>query len=69
MLPWFLSAEGCLFAAVKEHYLDLAKAGGAALWLFLPTEAASNRLVRLLADYDYSYLRYYGKEGVQDIRL
>jgi hypothetical protein len=36
--------------AVKRLYLDTARAGGAALWLFSPTEEAANGLVRLLAD-------------------
>lgn len=54
--------------SVKKRYLDNAKTGGVALWLFSPTVEASNRFVRLLAEYDYSFLRYYGKEGVNDIR-
>jgi hypothetical protein len=53
--------------AVKRLYLDTARAGGAALWLFSPTEEAANRLVRLLADFDYILLRYYSPEGVVTI--
>ena len=53
----------------KERYLGTARQGGAALWLFAPTEVAASRLVRLLADHRYSYLRYYGEDGVVDIRL
>ena len=55
-------------ATAKEQYLNNPKKGGAALWLFSPTEETSNRFVQLLADFDYSYLRYYGREGVNDIR-
>ena len=53
--------------AIKRLYLDTARAGGAALWLFSPTEEAANRLVRLLADFDYILLRYYSPEGVGTI--
>jgi hypothetical protein len=52
----------------RERYLDNARAGGAALWLFAPSEERADRLVVLLADYDYLSLRYFGDEGVQDIR-
>jgi hypothetical protein len=33
-----------------------------------PTRDRANHLVALLADYSYSSLRYYGKDGVADIQ-
>jgi hypothetical protein len=55
--------------AAKKLYLDTARAGGAALWIFAPSAEAANRFARLLADYHYVLLRYYGDEGVVDIRV
>jgi hypothetical protein len=52
----------------KERYLDNARAGGSALWLYAPTEEEADRLVRLLTEYDYASLRYYGEDGVEVIR-
>ena len=50
-----------------ERYLANARAGGAALWLFAPAEDQADRLVRLLSDYDYLSVRYYGTGGVDEI--
>jgi hypothetical protein len=52
---------------VRQRVLDNARAGGAALWLVAPTRDRADHLVGLLADYDYSSLRYYGDEGVADV--
>jgi hypothetical protein len=52
----------------KQRLLDNAWTGGAALWLVAPTIDRAGHLVRLLADYDYSSLRYYGDHGVTDIQ-
>jgi hypothetical protein len=54
-------------AEVKQHFLVTARTGGAALWLFAPTRDRAGHLVELLADYDYSFLRYYGEGGVADV--
>ena len=54
--------------SVKALYLDTAKAGGSALWAHAPTEESVNHFMRLLADYDYILLRYYGPDGVVDFR-
>jgi hypothetical protein len=54
--------------AVKEHFLVNARTGGAALWLSAATRDRAGHLVGLLADYDYSFLRYYGEEGVADVQ-
>jgi hypothetical protein len=53
--------------SVKQRILDNARTGGAALWLVAPTRDRADHLVGLLADYDYSSLRYYGEEGVADV--
>jgi hypothetical protein len=53
---------------VKQRILDNARTGGAALWLVAPTRDRADHLVGLLADYDYSSLRYYGEEGVADVQ-
>jgi hypothetical protein len=52
----------------RQRFLDNARAGGAALWLVAPTRARADQLVVLLADYGYSSLRYYGEDGVVDLR-
>jgi hypothetical protein len=54
--------------SVKQHFLDTARTGGAALWLVAPTRDRADHLVGLLADYGYSFLRYYGDEGVADVQ-
>jgi len=41
-------------------------AGGSTLWLFAPTEARANHLIRLLADYHYSHARYFADDGIHD---
>jgi hypothetical protein len=53
--------------SVRQRVLDNARTGGAALWLVAPTRDRADALVGLLADYDYSSLRYYGEEGVADV--
>jgi hypothetical protein len=55
-------------ASVKQRFVDTARTGGAALWLVAPTSDRADHLVGLLADYDYSFLRYYGDEGVADVQ-
>jgi len=52
----------------KQRFLDNARTGGAALWLVAPTRDRADHLVQLLADYDYSSLRYYGDHGVTDVQ-
>jgi hypothetical protein len=54
--------------SVKQHFLVNARTGGAALWLFAPTRDRADHMVELLADYDYSFLRYYGEDGVADVQ-
>jgi hypothetical protein len=54
--------------AAKQRFLENAWTGGAALWLVARTRDRADHLVRLLADYDYSSLRYYGDHGVTDVQ-
>ncbi|HZD01447.1 MAG TPA: hypothetical protein VFA46_15010 [Actinomycetes bacterium] len=51
----------------RDRYLGNARAGGCALWIFAPTKDRADRLVRLLADYHYVSLRYYGDDDVKDV--
>ena len=51
----------------KRRFLHNAWAGGAALWLVARTRDRADHLVQLLADYDYSSLRYYGDHGVTEV--
>jgi hypothetical protein len=55
-------------AGTKQQFLDNARTGGSALWLVAPTKDRADQLVGLLADYSYSFLRYYGQEGVSDLQ-
>jgi hypothetical protein len=52
----------------SKRFLDNAHTGGSALWLVAPTKDRADQLVGLLADYSYSFLRYYGQEGVSDLQ-
>jgi hypothetical protein len=52
----------------KQRFLENARTGGAALWLVAPTRDRADHLVGLLADYGYSSVRYYGKDGVADVQ-
>ena len=52
----------------KQRFLDNAWTGGAALWVVAPTRDRADHLVQLLADYGYSFLRYYGDDGVADVQ-
>jgi hypothetical protein len=54
--------------SVKQRFLATARSGGATLWLVAPTRDHADYLVGLLADYGYSFLRYYGDDGVADVQ-
>ena len=53
----------------RKAYFDNARAGGAALWLYAPTEKDAEKLMHVLADYDYFSLRYFDEEGISDVAL
>jgi hypothetical protein len=54
--------------AAKQRLLDNARAGGAVVWLYAPTEEHAERLLRLLADYNYVSVRYFGDDSDEVIR-
>lgn len=51
----------------RRRYFANAQAGGAALWLYAPTRHDANRLLRLLADHQVSYVRHDSNEGVREL--
>jgi len=53
----------------EERWLDNARAGGSLLLVYAPTSERANRMVGLLADYQYASLDYFGEDGVDVIEL
>jgi hypothetical protein len=51
----------------EQRWLDNARAGGSLLFLYAPTKEGAKRMVRLLADYQYGSLDYFGEHGVEVI--
>ena len=51
----------------EKRWLGNARAGGSLLFLYAPTRERANRMVRLLADYQYGSLDYFGEHGVEVI--
>jgi hypothetical protein len=51
----------------ERRWLDNARAGGSLLLVFAPTKERAKRMVRLLADYQYGSLDYFGEHGVEVI--
>jgi hypothetical protein len=59
-------------AAVVDHreqkrWLGNASAGGSLLFVYAPTKERVNRMVGLLADYQYGSLDYFSEHGVEVI--
>jgi hypothetical protein len=52
---------------VRERWLANARAGGSQLWVHAPTKDRADRLVVLLADYQYLSLHYFGEDGVEAV--
>ena len=52
---------------VRERWLANARAGGSQLWVHAPTKDRADRLVGLLADYQYLSLQYFGEDGVETV--
>jgi hypothetical protein len=48
----------------EERWLSNARAGGSLLFLYAPSKDHADRLVRLLADYQYGSLDYFGERSV-----
>ena len=51
----------------EQRWLDNARAGGSLLFVYAPTRERANRMVGLLADYQYGSLDYFGEHGVEVI--
>src|SRR4029450_13129948 len=51
----------------ERRWLGNARAGGSLLFLYAPTKERAKRMVRLLADYHYGSLDYFGEHGVEVI--
>ena len=62
---WLAKVANTLTAdhEASRRYFANAQGGGAALWLYAPTRHDANRLLRLLADYDVSYVRHDSNDG------
>jgi hypothetical protein len=52
--------------AIKLYY-GYARAGSAALWVYVPDDDDANRAVRHLADHHVLHLRHYGHSSQEDI--
>ena len=51
----------------EERWLGNARAGGCLLFIYAPTRERASWMVRLLADYQYGSLDYFGDHGVEVI--
>jgi hypothetical protein len=51
----------------QERWLGNARAGGSLLFTYAPTKERANRLIGLLAEYQYGSLDYFGEHGVEVI--
>jgi hypothetical protein len=51
----------------EKRWLGNARAGGSLLFVFAPTRERANRMVGLLANYQYGSLDYFGELGVEVI--
>ena len=54
---------------VLNLLLDYAHAGRAFLWVHTPGREDANRAIRGLSTHDVLYFRYYGADGVEEIRM
>jgi hypothetical protein len=51
----------------RRRYSANAQAGGAALWLYAPTQHDANRLLRILTDYHVASVRHDSNDGVREM--
>jgi hypothetical protein len=49
----------------EKRWLGNAREGGSLLFLYAPAKEPANRMVRLLANYQYGSLDYFGEHGVE----
>ena len=54
---------------VLDLLIDYARAGRAFLWVRAPEREDANRAIRSLSTHDVLYFRYYGNDGVEEIRM
>ena len=54
---------------VLDLLIDYARAGRAFLWVRAPERDDANRAIRALSTHDALYFRYYGNDGVEEIRM
>jgi hypothetical protein len=52
----------------ERRWLGNARAGGSLLFAYAPARERANRMVGLLADYQYGSLDYFGEHGVEVIQ-
>src|SRR5215212_2371070 len=53
----------------RDLYLSYAREGRCALWMHIPDETRVARALRVLANHPYVHFRYYGVNGMHDVRL
>ena len=53
----------------RELYLDYARQDRCAMWVRIPDEEDVSKALRVLVDYDYIHLRYYGSEKQTDFNV
>jgi hypothetical protein len=53
----------------RDLYLSYAREGRCALWMHIPDETRVAKALRVLADHPYVHFRYYGANGMDDVRL
>jgi hypothetical protein len=53
----------------RELYLGYAREGRCAMWVRIPNADDVSRVLRVLADYDYAHVRYYGQDTQQDFHI
>ena len=54
-------------APSMSQYVELARVGGAALWILTRDRDDANRLIRHLADFEIVYLWFHGSEGLETL--
>jgi hypothetical protein len=55
--------------AGRDLYLGYARDGRCGLWVRLPDKADVPKVLRVLADFDYLHMRYYGADGQTDYQI
>jgi hypothetical protein len=53
----------------RALYLEYASGGGSAMWVRIPDEYKVPKALRILADFNVRYTRYYGDGKQQDYHI